>query len=127
MASSVGFHVDGLNQLVRDLQAVGVEVEDLKEAFSGIAREGAEVAAGFAPRLSGRLAGNIRGNRAKSKAVVTAGGASVPYAAPINYGWAAHNISASGFLQKTDEVMQPRALRELESAINTQIRRRGLS
>jgi hypothetical protein len=28
----------------------------------------------------------------RSKAVVTAGRASVPYAGPINYGWAAHNI-----------------------------------
>jgi hypothetical protein len=127
MASRTGFHVSGLNQVVRDLQAIGVEVEDLKDAFSEIAREGAQVVARHAPRLSGALAGDVRGNRAKSKAVVTAGRSSLPYAAPINYGWARHSIEPSGFMQKGDKEMQPYALRRLEADINEGIRRRGLS
>lgn len=126
MARQVGFRVSGLTQVIRDLQAIGVEVEDLKGAFSEIASEGAQVASGFAPRLTGRLAGDIRGNRAKSKAVVTAGRVSVPYAGAINYGWPARNISASGFMQRADVVMQPRAVQMLESEINQQIARRGL-
>lgn len=127
MAASFGFKVEGLTQVVRALQAAGVEVDDLKGAFSKIADEGARAASSFAPELTGRLAGDIRGNRAKSKAVVTAGRSSLPYAGPINYGWPAHNIAPSGFMQKADQVMQPRALHLLEAEINNALRRKGLT
>lgn len=127
MASSgLGFRVEGLNQVVRDLQAIGVEVDDLKGAFGAISAEGAQVARGLVPVVSGRLVGTIRGNRAKSKAVVTAGRASVPYAAPINYGWPARNIEPQLFMQQTDERMRPVALERLETEIDTAIRKRGL-
>ena len=65
--------------------------------------------------------------RAKSKAVVSAGRASVPYAGPINYGWPRRGISPADFTGKTDQVMQPRALSELEREINAAIRRRHLT
>lgn len=126
-AGRAGFQVQGLNQVVRDLQSLGLEVEDLRAAFSEIAAQGARVASLYAPRRTGRLAGDVRGNRAKSKAVVTAGRASVPYAGPINYGWAARGIAPSGFMQKADQQMQPVAIQRLEQEINRQIRRRGLS
>lgn len=126
MTNRVGFKVEGLNAVVRALQELGLETEDLKGAFSTLAAEGARVASGFAPRRSGRLAGDVRGNRAKSKAVVTAGRASVPYAGPINYGWPARGIAAAGFMQKADEQMQPRAVQLLEDEINRQIRSKGL-
>lgn len=126
MTDRVGFKVEGLNAVVRALQQTGLEVDDLKDAFSRIAKEGAHAAALFAPKRSGRLAGDIRGNRAKSKAVVAAGRASVPYAGPINYGWQKRGISPSGFMQKADQVMQPRAIQMLEDEINSVIRRKGL-
>ena len=122
----IGFKVEGLTQVVRALQELGLDVDDLKAAFSRIADEGAQAASGFAPKRTGRLASDVRGNRAKSKAVVTAGRASVPYAGPINYGWRARNISPSGFMQKADQVMQPKAIQMLEDEINAQIRKRGL-
>ncbi len=109
--------VEGLNRVVRDLQALGLDVDDLKDAFSGIASEGARLAAAFAPRRSGAL----------SKAVVAAGKARVPYAAVINYGWRKRRIAASRFMQKADEAMQPRALAELDRAIEKRIRERGLA
>jgi len=127
MASSVGFRVQGLSQVVRALKALGLEVDDLKAAFAKIAAEGAQAASGHAPRRSGRLASDIRGNRAQSKAVVTAGRGSVPYAGPINYGWPRRNIAASGFMQAADEQMQPKALQLLEDEINRQIRAKGLN
>lgn len=117
-----GTKVEGLSQVVRALQQMGIEVEDLKDAFAKIADQAAKAAAANAPRLSGRLAADIRGNRAKSKAVVTAGRASVPYAGPINYGWSARNISPSLFMQRADEQMQPVALQLLEDDINAKIR-----
>lgn len=126
MARTSGFRVDGLSAVTRALLDIGVEVTDLKGAFSSIADEGARQAARFAPKRSGRLAADIRGNRARSKAVVTAGRVSVPYAGPINYGWARHGIEAAGFMQKADQAMQPFALKRLEEEINRSIQRRGL-
>lgn len=127
MARQVGFKVEGLNAVIRDLQAIGVEVDDLKDAFSRIAAEGAQVAAGYVRSRSGALAGSVRGNRAKSKAVVAAGSArAVPYAGPQNYGWPARSIPAQGFMQKADLEMRDRALRMLEDEVNAVIRAKGL-
>ncbi|HEY1178608.1 MAG TPA: hypothetical protein VGF17_20835 [Phytomonospora sp.] len=122
----VRYRIEGLTAVTRGLLELGLEVEDLKNAFSAIADEGARQAALFAPKLTGRLAGDIRGNRARSKAVVTAGRVSVPYAGAINYGWARHNIEPSGFLQKVDYGWEDYGLRRLEEEINAQIARRGL-
>lgn len=121
-----GVQVEGLNQIIRGLTALGLDAEDLKNAFGPIAAEAAELAARYAPRRSGKLAASIRGNRAKNKAVVVAGRARVKYAGPINYGWRTHNINPARFMQKADEDMRPVALQKLEDEINRAIERRGL-
>jgi len=121
-----GVQVEGLTRVVRDLQRLGLDVSDLKEAFGGIAKLGADLAAGFAPRRTGALAANIRGSRAKSRASVLAGGARVPYAGPINYGWQARGIPAVGFMQRADEALSPKAPDLLIKAINDAIVTRGL-
>lgn len=126
MADRIGFRVEGLSQVVRALNALGADTEDLKEAFSEIATEGARIASAAAPRQSGALAADIRGNRAKSKAVVTAGRAAVPYAGPINYGWPRRNIEAAGFMQTASDAMEPRAVGMLEDAINAKIREKNI-
>lgn len=131
--TAVAIRVEGLNAVVRGLLAIGLEVDDLKDAFSKIAAFGAKAAATAAPVGSGndphpgQLRGDIRGNRARNKAVVTAGRVRVPYAAPINYGWDARNIAPALFMQKADQATQPYALRILERDINFSIRRRGLA
>jgi hypothetical protein len=127
MAQQVGFRVQGLTQVVKALQEFGLEVDDLKDVFSRIASEGAEAAARHAPVKTGRLRSDIRGNRAKAKAVVTAGRKSVPYAGPINYGWPRRGIAPTQFLQAADEEMRPRAIQLLEDGINAQIRKKGLT
>lgn len=121
-----GVRVEGLNKVVRGLLALGVDVEDLKDGFAEIAAKGADIAARLAPRQSGALAGTVRGNRAKNKAVVTAGRARVKYAAPINYGWPARSIKANRFMQRADEELQPQAVEMLETALSKAIQREGL-
>ena len=123
---AAGFHVVGLREVVRDLQAFGVEVDDLKDAFSSISEEGASVMRGFVPVLTGALRATVRGNRAKGKAVVTAGRGKVKWAGPQNYGWKRRNIAAQGFLAATDTQMEPRSLRRFEDAVDEVITKRGL-
>jgi hypothetical protein len=121
-----GFHVTGLREVLRDLTALGVEVDDLKDVFSSLAAEGASFSRGRINSKTGRLAGTARGNRAKGKAVVTWGRASVAYAGPQNYGWPARNIRAQDFTGATDAHMEPRALVSFEAGVQKAIRRRGL-
>ncbi|MET9313828.1 hypothetical protein ABZX12_18605 [Kribbella sp. NPDC003505] len=121
-----GVRIQGLREVVRGLEKLGLSVDDLKDAFAPIAAEGARLAAAHVRSRSGRLAGTLRGNRAKSKAVITAGRASVPYAGPQNYGWKRRNIPAQGFMQRADAELAPRSVRLLEAAVNDAIRRSGL-
>lgn len=95
--------------MVRDLERAGVEVADLKEAFAVIAQEGADTGQRFTEVRSGRLRGTVRGNRAKNKAVITFGRASVPYAGPYLYGWPARHIKPATTIEQTDRVMDDRA------------------
>jgi hypothetical protein len=125
-ASAGGVRVEGLNAVVRALLAIGLDVEDLKDAFGSIAAEGARIAAGFVHSRSGRLAGTLRGNRARNKAVIVAGRGRVKYAGVANYGWPRRNIEPQRFMQRADAVLQPVAVARLEQAINDAIRRRGL-
>lgn len=127
-AVRAGTKVTGVSAVVRDLLAIGLEVEDLKDAFSAIAAMGARIAAGAVHSRTGRLAGDVRGNRARGKAVVTAGRASVPYAGVQNYGWPARNIRAQGFMQAADRIVGGRTgLQILEREVNRQIRKRGMA
>ncbi|MGL5928601.1 MAG: hypothetical protein ACRCY8_06675 [Dermatophilaceae bacterium] len=121
-----GVRIDGLNRVVRDLQSLGVEVDDLKTVFGKIADAAADRAAAAAPRKSGRLAASIRGNRAKNKAVVTAGRARVPYAGAINYGWRKRGIEPAEFMQESDRQMRQVAPRMLEQGIDKIIKGKGL-
>lgn len=124
---SGGVRITGLNEAIRALQAMGLELDDLKSAFSEISQEAAAKASSFAPKRTGALAGNVRGSKTKNRAIVTVGGARVPYAAAINYGWRAHNIEPQRFLQQTDEAMRDKAVDMLDRAIDEAIRRRGLA
>jgi hypothetical protein len=122
-----GVRVEGLRQLVRDLKALGLEVDDLKNAFATIATEAAERIAARAPRgKTGRLAASVRGNRAQSKAVVRAGRAAVPYAGPINYGWHKRNITPALFMQRGEQEYEPTAALRLDSELDAAITRKGL-
>lgn len=118
--------VEALNKTVKALQGFGVEIDDLKDVMADIAAEGARLAAQYAPKRTGRLRGTVRGNRAKSKAVVTAGRARVPYAGAINYGWPRRSIRPALFMQRADAALAPRAVEMLEAGLDTAIGKAGL-
>lgn len=127
MATIGGARVTGLAALQRDLLALGVEVSDLKDVMGNLAQEGARLAASFAPRRTGTLADSVKGNRARNAAIVKAGSVrKAPYAGAINYGWRRRHIKPSLFMQRADDAMRPRAVTDLEHALNHLIRSKGL-
>lgn len=120
-------YVSGLRETVKQLEALGTDVDDLKDTFAAIAAEAVDVMQPLIPSRSGKLRASARGNRAKNKAVVTIGRASVRYAAPINYGWPKRHIRAANFTGKTDKAIEPKVYELLEQGINTAIEKNGLS
>lgn len=94
-----GVKIEGLRETVRNLERLGVAVEDLKEAFSSISREVVAEASGIVPVLDGELVATIRAANTKNRAVIKAGFARRgPYAGVINYGWPAKHIGSTDFL-----------------------------
>lgn len=87
MSRGAAIEVQGAAQLRRTLKAAGNDLADFTAANAEVAAMVARAATGTAPRgPSGRLAGSIRGNKAKARATVLAGGASVRYANAIHWG-----------------------------------------
>lgn len=124
----MGVHVVGLRETTRALERAGVDVNELKDVMAKVSTEAAQVMAGFTPvGRTGRLRASVRGNRAKGKAVVAIGGARVPYAGAINYGWRRRGIRPADFIAKTDAVMETRAAEILAEGWNEIAERNGLT
>lgn len=120
-------HISGLREITRAMERAGVEVEDLKDVMHAIATEARDTLAPLLPRVTGRLAGSARPNRAKGKAVVNIGGARVPYAGPILYGWPKRHIRPSLAIPRTDDHMETRAPELLAQGWNTIAEKNGLT
>lgn len=89
--------------MVRAMKAAEADLTDLKAAHSTIADLVLAEAERRAPRRTGRLAASVRASATPSYSVVRAGRASVPYAAPIHWGWRARGIQQNPFLQDAIE------------------------
>lgn len=118
MGQTIGVRVEGLSSVVRNLQRMGVEVEDLRDAFARIAEEVKPDYQSVTPVKSGALRADYRTSKTKGKANLYVGRASIPYAGPINYGWPARNIAPRNFVARGDEIAAPKASRSLEEEIS---------
>jgi hypothetical protein len=114
--------VEGLDRLVRTLNKAQVDLSDLKDAHAAVGRIVAADAQARAPRRTGRLAGSIRASRQARRAQVVAGGARVPYANPIHWGWPSRGIAANPFLsdaaQATESQWVPLYRKDVQAALD---------
>jgi hypothetical protein len=99
--------VEGARELRATLRKAGDDLGDLRDVHATVSRYVALCSAAIAPRRSGRLAGNVRGSSLKTSAVVRAGGAAVPYAGPIHWGWPARSIVAQPFMVDAAHITEP--------------------
>ena len=90
--------IEGADELRKRLRQFETGTADLKAANAAGAKIVERQAERIAPKRSGRLAGNIRSTGQARQGVVRAGGARVPYAGPIHFGWAARGIKPQPFL-----------------------------
>lgn len=118
--------VTGLRSTFRSLQDAGASAEDLKNLMAVLGALVVQDAQPRARRDTGALAGSIRAGRGKTKAVVRAGGARIPYAGVQHYGWAARSISPNPFLVQAIQSQQGAILAALDDGIKDLLREAGL-
>ena len=118
--------IEGFNKTVRALNRAGAETQDMKDLRHSLGSLVVKTARPLTPHKTGRLAGSIRAGRGKTKAVVTAGRKSIPYAGVIHYGWPAHHIKPSMFLVKALEVKNEEIVRNLIKGIGEICTKLGL-
>jgi phage gpG-like protein len=117
--------VEGLRAVQRRLNQAGADAQDQKDLMHRI---GLMVIDGVnAPARTGRLAASMRAGRGKSKAVVRAGGARVPYAGVIHYGHPARNIAAQPFLTNSLRANQAQIFNALEQGMNDLLKKANLT
>lgn len=80
------FRVTGLRDAVKNLQAAGVDAQDIKELMQDAGEIVARRASWLAPARTGRLRDSMRVGKAKTKATIRVGGARVPYARFVYFG-----------------------------------------
>jgi hypothetical protein len=115
-SSAIRVRVEGSRQARDSLRRAGAQLDDLKEAHTEIANIIQPVAAGAAPRRTGRLAGSGRASGSKREATVSFGNR-LRYARPIHWGWPARNISPHRFLWDAQQSTEPRWTQVYHQAI----------
>lgn len=123
MARGSTVQVSGAKTLRRQLKAAGVSIDDLKAAHADVADQVLARATPGAPRRTGKLAGTGRASGTQGAAIVRFGGAAVPYAGPIHWGWPSRHIAAQPFVADAAEDTRPQwegtYLAALEKIIDT--------
>jgi phage gpG-like protein len=118
--------ITGLRETLRALEKAGADTGDMKELMHSIGEIVADNAEARTPRGTGRLANSYRAGRGKTKAVVRAGGARVPYAGVIEYGWPAHGIEPHMSLTSALGDSQSAVVARLEEGLEEILRKNNL-
>lgn len=123
----VQIRVEGLNQALRALSRAAADAEDMRDLMHSA---GQMIATSASTRAqvgaTGNLRDSLRAGRGKTKAVVRAGGARVPYAGVQHYGWPARNITGSMFLVRGLRAEQDRVLTHIEQGLQQLLRKNAL-
>lgn len=112
--------VDGADETAQAFASVAADLKDLP-AFVEVAEVAADTMRGFVPVWRGDLRSTIKGTSSKGEAVVTFGGNRAPHAFPV-----ARN-HPSRFVQRTDRLMETRAVEILDDGVTDTLTRNGLT
>jgi HK97 gp10 family phage protein len=117
--------INGLNEVTRSLQKLGVGVEDLKGAFQRI---GSKIEAGAkarTPVVSGKFSTSIKQSRRKNSVYLYAGGKRAWHAPYVEFGTKLQKAQRP--MTRTLEANKRWGLEEIEKELNTLIRRYRLN
>lgn len=117
----------GLRQFIKELETLGVDVQDLKQAFNRIGNIVVQSARQIAPVRSGRLAESIRASYQKNAATIRVGSVGVPYAGVIHFGWPHRNIEKNPFLYRASEATRDQVVQAVQDELSRLIDQLGLN
>ncbi len=121
--------VEGGRELRRKFREAGDDMTDLKDLHKQLADDVAGTAKTKVPVRSGRLRNSIRGSGTKTAARVRAGNnrksgpTSVPYAAPIHFGWSRRGIKPQPFLYEALDDRRQEVIDRYNDQIDSIIRK----
>jgi hypothetical protein len=125
--TKAGITVEGAANLRRTLKAAGHDLTDLTSAHRQVGQFVTDSASPRAPRRSGALASSGRPGATQTAALIRYGGARVPYARPIHWGWPRRNISAQPWAYQTAIDTRPAWMRIYTAAVDKVLARiRGI-
>ena len=121
----VRIRITGLRESIRAVEQAGADAADMKDLMHAI---GMTVVRHAGPPVgpSGDTAKSLRAGRGKTKAVVRAGGARVPYPPVIHYGWPARNIAPNPWLSTALQATRSRVLTQLDEGLGDLLRKNNL-
>lgn len=125
-SGGVTVRITGLRKTLRAFEAAGVGAQSMKDLMHAIGLIVVGAARPDTPVLSGALAGTLRAGRGKTKAVVRAGRASVPYAGVQHYGWPARGITAKPFLTQAVQSTRSQTFAALDEGIGDLLKKQNL-
>lgn len=120
-----GVRVDGVPQVVHDLQRLSLDLDDLSSGLTTLGRQAAAGARMAAPRRTGDLARSITSSTKGNRVTVSAGNTRIGYARYVNFG--TRRMSAHDFMHRADDVLRAGAEQQITRSLNTAIARAGLS
>ena len=120
-----GVQVVGLRKVVRQIEKLGVEAEDLKAAFRRIGARALSTANAGTPVFSGSLKSTNKQSKRKNSVYLYSGNKKNFYARFVHYGTV--KMEARPYLYEAVEKDGPWAVKQLESEMDRLITRLGLS
>jgi hypothetical protein len=115
--------IEGVDETARSLDTIADKLDGPVGAWGAVEAVVLSRAQALAPKRSGRLAASGRKSGTPAQAAVSFGGAQVPYANPIHWGWPAHRIKAQPFLSRAVDQTEPAWRGLYESRMATMIER----
>lgn len=120
-----GVQIVGLRKVVRQIEKLGVEAEDLKAVFTRIGARALNTANAGTPVASGALKASNRQSKRKNSVYLYSGKAKTYYARFVHYGTT--KMEARPYLVKSVEKDGPWAVRQLEDEVARLINKLGLN
>ena len=124
MGDTYRIAVTGQEEVIRELDRLGHDMQNLEAAFARISVDMAGEARRLAPVVTGMLVASIAPAPLKYAARI---GSSLIYTGPIHWGWPARNIAASLFMSLAADAVVDRATEEINNELGRIIRSRGFN
>jgi hypothetical protein len=116
--------VEGIAELNRAIRKTGADASDMKDLMYDIGM--LVIRAATPPVKSGKLSGSMRAGKGKTKAIIRAGGARVPYAPIVHYGNPKRGIGPQPFLLQALQNNREQVVRTINDGIEDILKRNYL-